>query len=369
MTSTAVAPSAQVDTRLDAVREAAAREGAEAALISYLPHIRWACGFSGSNGLLLVRANGATLVTDGRYRAQAGEEVQGADVVIASGQLPVALADADGFQGIGRVAIQADHTTLGRMNALRSAAPDVVWEPVSEFLAEAVAQKQAEEVDAIRRAQAITDQVFEDLLPLIRPGVRERELAAEILYRQRRLGAERESFEPIVASGPNAALPHARPTDRMVRPNELVLMDFGCVVDGYASDMTRTVAVGEPGEEMRRVYDIVLRAQAAGLDAVAPGRSGRDIDEAARRVIRESGYGEAFSHSLGHGVGMDVHEWPRLSAQADHVLPVGVVVTVEPGIYLPGRFGIRIEDLIYLGPAGKENLTRSTKALLVLPIA
>ena len=367
MSNVSVGLSTRADNRLEAVREAAADSGVGAALVSYLPHIRWACGFSGSNGLLLVREERAVLVTDGRYRAQATDEVRGAEVVIASGQLAPALTEAAAFQGLGRVAVQADRLTVDRMGQIREAAPDVEWEPVNALLSEAVARKRDEEVASIRRAQAITDRVFEDILALIRPGTSERELAAEIIYRHRRLGAERESFEPIVASGPNAALPHARPTDRRIQPGELVLLDFGCVVDGYASDMTRTVAVGEPGDEARRVYDIVLQAQAAGLEALEPGRSGREVDEAARRVIRDAGYGPAFSHSLGHGVGMDVHEWPRLSAQVDHVLPVGAVVTVEPGIYLPGRLGVRIEDLVYLGAAGKENLTRSTKALLVLP--
>lgn len=352
--------------RLDQVRALGKARGADAVLLTALPDVRWACGFTGSNGLLLVLPDAAHFVTDGRYRDQAAREIRGAAVHVPGYRLFEHVEEAGLLPAAGKVLFQADHATAAVHQDLRDRFPGVRWEGASNLLAEAVARKAAWEVDAIRRAQAITEAVFQDLLGLLRPGLREHEVAAEIVYGHLRRGAQRMSFDPIVASGPNAALPHARPTDRVLQSGELLLLDFGCVVDGYASDMTRTVALGEVGAAARAVYGIVREAQEAALSAARGGMAARELDAVARNVITEAGYGEAFSHGLGHGVGLQTHEWPRVSYLSDDLLPEQAVVTLEPGIYLPGRLGVRIEDMVVLRADGCENLTGAPKDLLVL---
>jgi len=207
---------------------------------------------------------------------------------------------------------------------------------------------------------------FSASLSAIRPGTTEREVAALISSRGRDVGVEGLAFEPIVAGGPNAALPHARPSERRFEYGDLIILDFGYRIDGYCSDMTRTVALGEPGPEARRAYDTVLRARNAAIDTVRVGAAARDVDAAARSVIAKGGLGQAFTHSTGHGVGLDVHEWPRLSEQSSDVLPPDCVVTVEPGVYLEGRFGVRIEDMVVARESGCQNLTEAESELIVL---
>lgn len=349
-------------SRLDSVRERATSAGADGALISHLPHIRWATGFSGSNALVLVTPDRAVLLTDGRYTTQAEAETEGVEIIIAS-DLVAALAE---LAVPARLAVQPEALTLARFDALRDALDATEWVRAPALLSEAVAAKDEDEIAAIRRAQALTASVFDGLLPLIGPGVSELDLAAEIVYQHLRGGASAMSFEPIVASGPRGALPHARPSTRTFRPGDLVVIDMGGVVDGYCADMTRTVAVGEPAADERRAYDAVNAALDAGLAATRAGAAGADMDRAAREVLAEAGLVDYFTHSLGHGVGIDVHEWPRLSVSADHVLPPGACITIEPGVYLPGRFGIRIEDLVVAREGGAESLTTAPRELLVL---
>ena len=194
----------------------------------------------------------------------------------------------------------------------------------------------------------------------------EQELAAEIVYQHLRRGASAMSFDPIVASGPNSALPHARPTERTLQQGDMVVIDMGCFVNGYASDMTRTISIGEPDEEARKVYNVVLQAQESALSAASAQLSNSALDNVARSFIKDSGYGAYFTHSLGHGVGLQIHEWPSISWRMDHPLSAGMVLTIEPGIYLPGKVGVRIEDMIQLTQDGCENLTGSTKELIVI---
>ena len=237
---------------------------------------------------------------------------------------------------------------------------------VEGLLVEAVATKSEAEVEKVQAAQALTSDVFDAILPRLRAGVTEREIAAHIVFEHLSRGASATSFEPIVAAGERGALPHARASDRPLATGDLVVIDMGGVVDGLCSDMTRTVAIGDPGEDARSAYELVLRAQIAACEAAHAGMTGRELDAVARDVIEERGMGDAFSHSLGHGVGYEVHEWPRLSRQVEHVLPIGATVTIEPGVYLPGRFGIRIEDIIVLREGRADNLTTTPKELLVL---
>lgn len=352
--------------RMDQVRALLARHEADAVLLSFLPDVRWACGFTGSNGLLLVRQEGAHFLSDGRYRAQAEGEVQGADVHIPGYDLLGHIAEAGLLAGAGRVVFQSDYVTAAQLGRLEEQFPDVGWHGAEKLLAEPVARKTDEEVERIRQAQRLTEAVFEHVLAFIRPGMTEKDVAAEIVYQHLRRGAEAMSFEPIVASGPQGALPHARPTSKRIEKGDLVVLDFGCFLDGYASDMTRTIAVGEPGEAARKVYGVVLEAQKCALDAAQAGLPSNALDAAARDVIEEAGHGEAFPHSLGHGIGLQTHEWPSVSFRHDVLLPENAAVTIEPGIYLPGRFGVRIEDIVVLREGGCENLTTAPKELEVL---
>lgn len=353
-------------SRLDLLRQLADAQDADAILVTHPVDFRWAIGFTGSNGLLVVTPQEALFVTDGRYTEQARHEVTEVPTEIASGGLAEHVSSWRGCRGVQRAVVASEHLTVAEHLKIKEALGEADVVPIYELLAPSVAAKSETEIKGVRRAQAVTDDVFEAILPSIRAGVTERDLAAQIVYEHLKRGAAAMSFEPIVASGPRGALPHARPSDRQLELGDMVVIDMGGVVDGLCSDMTRTVAIGDPGTEAREAYDVVLNAQQAALDAAEAGITGSHLDRVAREVIELAGLGAAFSHSLGHGVGYDVHEWPRLSQQVDHVLPAGATVTIEPGVYLPDRFGIRIEDVIVLREGGSENLTPTAKELLIL---
>ncbi len=328
--------------------------------------IRWACGFTGSNALLLVTPGEAHFFTDARYTTQSREEVEGVTVHIAPGPLVDCLHDTGCMPPDGEIILQAEHVPMSQYAQLINQFGDRDWLPTSQLLSEHIAVKSPTEIGHIRKAQEITDAVFEEILPILKPGKTEYEIAAEITYRHLVRGASAMSFDPIVASGPNGALPHARPSDRKLQQGDLVVLDFGCFFNGYASDMTRTVAIGTPSEEARKAYDVVKTAQQKALDAANSLMTTKSLDAVARDIIEEAGYGPYFTHSLGHGVGLDIHEWPRVSWQVEDQLAESMVVTIEPGVYLPGKFGIRIEDMIVLRPDGCEVLGRSPKTLLEL---
>lgn len=350
--------------RLSRVRDRLAEFDADAVLLSSLPNIRWACGFTGSNGLLLVGSSEAHFVTDGRYTEQADQEVDGAEVHIASDGLLSHLQEEQILEAFSRVVIQADEVTVARHGQLKEHCSRIDWVPKSRVLTRAVGEKEDPEIRRIRRAQALTETVFDEVVEMLEPGVTERAVAAEVTYQHLKRGAEKMAFDPIVASGPNGARPHARPTTRTLREGDFVVLDMGCILDGYASDMTRTVAVGEPSAAARRGYRVVREAQEAALEVARAGLTGKELDAAARDVIKEAGLGDHFSHGLGHGIGLQVHEWPRVSYSVDEELPPGACVTIEPGVYVPEEgYGVRIEDIVVLRPEGCMNLTRTDKAL------
>ena len=327
---------------------------------------RYAVGFHGE-GLVLVTREGAHYSTDSRYIEAARQEVQGAQVELVTRERGH-LALAAGYlqeHGLKRVGFESGAVSVDALARYERALPCTLV-PAQDLPDGLRASKDGEELAAMEKAQRITDEAFQAILNFIRPGQTEREVAARLVYELLRRGGERVSFDPIVAAGANGSKPHAVPGDTVIQPGMFVTMDFGCVYEGYCSDMTRTVAVGQPTEEMERVYHTVLEAQRAGIAAARAGVTGSEVDRAARQVIQQAGYGAFFSHSFGHSLGLEIHESPNASPSEQSVLPTGAVISAEPGIYLPGCFGVRIEDVLVLREGGCEDITHSPKNLIVL---
>lgn len=343
-------------TLLESLRERAAEAGAQAVLLTDPANVRYLSLFtSPEDARVLVTAERAVLLTDGRYTAQAAEESR-----LEPDITPTWMARVAELLGGAALAIEADALTVA---AHRDLADALGQEPVAlrGLLRAERAIKRPDEIAALRRAAEITDRAFERALEVLRPGVREIEVALELERAMRLEGADGKSFEFIVAGGPRSAMPHGVASQRTLERGDLVTLDFGAVVDGYHADMTRAVALGPVSDELRRMYDAVLEAQRAAVEMVAPGVDGREVDARAREVLAGHGLAEAFSHSLGHGVGLEVHEDPRLSSSRSDVLRPGMAVTVEPGVYVPGVGGVRIEDLMLVTDDGAERLSHSPK--------
>jgi Xaa-Pro dipeptidase len=334
----------------------------DAAFVTRLPNVRYLTGFSGSNGQVLVADGQTTFFTDGRYDEQSRHEVPDANrVIYLDGAAPVGASIA--AIGARRIAFESEGVTHGSWRRLEDLLPDVELVPVGPEVERLRRIKEPAEIERIARAQEAADAAFEAVVlgggP--REGVTERELALELELAMRRAGADDRSFETIVAFGENAAEPHHDPTDRPLRRGDVMKLDFGALVDGYHSDMTRTLMIGEPSDTQSRMYDVVREAQAAGVAAVKAGAEARSVDEACRSVIREAGWDQAFLHATGHGVGLDIHEPPRVARTADAMLADGQVVTVEPGVYLAEHGGVRIEDTVVVTPEGCRTLTLAPK--------
>ena len=340
--------------------------GLDAMLITSAPGERYALGFHGE-GLLLVTRDGAQYSTDGRYIEAAREQIDGAEICLTTpdkGHMAYAkeLIQARGLHNIG---FESGCMTVDSHRKYAQELPGILT-PAQKLLDGLRASKDEGELALMRRAQEITDDSFRAVLNAIRPGMTEREIAARLVYELMSRGGEKVSFDPIVAAGANGSRPHAVPGGQVVDAGMFITMDFGCMVEGYCSDMTRTVALGHPTQEMEEVYNAVLNAQKAGINAARAGASGQEIDAAARRVLQEAGYGDYFSHSFGHSLGIEIHEPPNASSKEVRPMPVGAVISAEPGVYIPGRFGVRIEDVLILKEGGCENITRSPKDLIVL---
>jgi Xaa-Pro aminopeptidase len=338
--------------------------GIDALYVSRLANVRYLSGFSGSNAHLLVTAADGCLLTDGRYTTQAEREAPDLRRVIYASDLPGALAGAARAIGAARFGFETDALSFQAHADLAAAGVELVG---TRGLVEALrAFKDAEEIASIGSAQAATDAAFAMVVPTLAEGVTERGVALALEVAMRGAGADGLAFDTIVGFGPGAAEPHHRPEGRTLARGDLVKMDFGAVVAGYHSDMTRTVAFGEPSARAREVYEVVRGAQDAGVRAVRAGATGGEVDDAARSIIAQAGLGEWFPHGLGHGVGLEIHELPALRPANDRPLGVGQVVTVEPGVYLPGAFGVRIEDMVEVSPAGPVVMAATPKDLLVL---
>jgi len=324
-------------------------------------------GFTGGTAGLLVTQDAAVIVTDSRYTEQARLEAPGYRVEQHGTPVWATLKSlVDEFR-VGRLGFEKQHITYQAFEEMSAALAPAELVPTQGIIEELRAIKDPQEIARIERAVALADEGFTHILNFIKPGVSERDLNVELEFYLRRRGATAMSFPSIVASGPRGALPHGEPTDRQVQSGEFITLDFGVLVDRYCSDMTRTVAVGKINEEQKKVYETVLKAQLAGIAAVAAGKVGRDVDAVARDVIAKAGYGQYFGHGLGHGVGLNVHDaGPRLSPTEEKTLPVGAVVTVEPGIYIPGWGGVRIEDVVVVEATKARVLTHSPKELIQL---
>lgn len=337
-------------------------------LISSLPNIRYLTGFSGSNALLFVSARDVWLITDFRYQVQAAEESGDvASVRIETSSLWTGLwnllAPTPGQQALGFESAQIVHRDFQR---LLEQGDRYHWRPTTELVESLRQQKDAEEVSLIRTAGAMAMEALRETLETLRPGVTELEVCGTLERALRRAGSDAHPFPPIIASGPRSALPHARASDRAIAPGEFLLLDFGASTGGYCSDVTRTVVVGRADERQRATYDAVREANEVARERIRAGMRGRDGDALARDVLQARGLGDLFGHGLGHGIGLQVHEAPRLSRLAEEVLPVGSVVTIEPGVYVPEWGGVRIEDDVHLGADGAELLTHFTRELLEL---
>lgn len=340
--------------------------GLDAMLVTSESGELYALGFHGE-GLLLITQDGGHYSTDGRYIEAAREQVSGVELACVGGghshmSLAKAYIEAHELHNVG---FESGAMTVDEHRRYAQQLPCIL-SPAQSLMDDLRASKDEGELEAMKKAQKITDDAFRAVLNFIRPGMTEREVAARLVYEMLRMGAEKVSFDPIVAAGPNGSKPHAVPGGRVIEQGMFVTMDFGCKVDGYCSDMTRTVAVGQPDEEMERVYETVLAAQKAGINAARAGVTGQEIDAAARRVIEEAGYGEYFTHSFGHSLGIDIHESPNASPGERREMPVGAVISAEPGIYIPGKFGVRIEDVLVLQQGGCEDITRAPRNLIIL---
>lgn len=324
--------------------------------------------FPSSDGALVVFSDNALFFTDSRY-TEAAAKCIGDDLVLDSSNLYEKLSGLFEEKGVKKVALENDKITLAQFEELKEKLPSVEFVTTGE-LSSAVEEirivKEESEIEKIKAAQKIAEDAFSHIITFIKEGMTEKEISLELDFYMLSHGAEALSFETIAVAGKNSSMPHGVPGDYKVQKGDFITMDYGAVVDGYHSDMTRTVCLGEPTEKMREVYNTVLEAQKKGLEALHDGISGVDADKAAREVIENAGYGKNFGHGLGHGVGVEIHEAPRLSPKAPHTLKSGHVVTVEPGIYLPGEFGVRIEDMAIITDDGCINLTSCPKELIIL---
>jgi Xaa-Pro aminopeptidase len=357
--------------RQNKLREHLATTRFDGFLVSHLPNIRYLCGFSGSAGLLLVEQTGSLFVTDVRYDVQAHEEVKGAKIVIGRKSALAALADlllkrrkrSRGWA----IGIEAEHLTVSEKKRLAELIPVGIRLKDAPAVIERFRMvKDDDELAYTRSAVSLGAKIFDRALEVLRPGIKEVEVAAEMELEARRNGADAMSFDTIIASGARSALPHGRASTQPIPSRAFVVCDFGVILSGYCSDQTRTVWVGKVGDDARQAYEAVRDAQQAAVEAVRPGVAVGEVDAAARKVLKKAGLGRYFTHSTGHGVGLEIHETPRIAGGQTELLQPGMVITIEPGVYFPGKWGVRIEDMVAVTAGGCEVLTPTGKELLAV---
>ena len=343
-------------------------EGTDAALITSGVNRRYYTGMKSTAGLLFLTRDAAYFIIDFRYIEAARRGVRGAEVLLQE-KLGEQLSGLAKRHGVKTIAVEAEYMTIGEFLRYQTLLPGCELQftgAFSELVRSQRIYKSPGEIEKLRTAQEIADHAFADILDIIRPGISEREIALELDSRCRRYGGEGASFDTIAVSGPNTAMPHGMPGERKVQPGDFITMDFGTLYDGYCSDMTRTVAAGKVTQGMKRVYETVLAAQKAAMEIIRPGARCSDVDRAARGLIGSAGYEGCFGHGLGHSLGLVIHEEPRFSPGDGTLLEPGMVLSVEPGVYLEGKFGCRIEDVVVITKDGFENLAKSPKELIEL---
>jgi Xaa-Pro aminopeptidase len=353
-------------SRIRQLRQRLRVDGLNAFLVTVPENVRYLTGFTGSNGLAILTQTSAAFLTDSRYVLQSAKEVRGFRRLITARGLLEEAAQKRLLKGSRTVGFESHAVTYAQYRRLRVLFPGVSFRPTADLVEEIALVKDRQEIALLTRAAAIADAVFGDLLPSITAGMTELDVAAEISWLNRKHGAERDAFDTIVASGPRGALPHARPTSRKIRNGEFVTIDFGSTLQGYNSDLTRTVALGRVPPRLRTAYRAVQEAQQAAVQAARAGMRASDLDAVARRCIASYKLGKYFVHSLGHGLGLRIHERPRVSELSREVLRSGSVITIEPGVYIPGVGGVRIEDDVVLRDDGCRLLTSSPRELLTM---
>jgi len=342
-------------------------QGLDALVVTHLPNVRYLSGFTGSAGVVLMGPQNPIFVTDGRYAGQAHDQVQGAKVVVGTGPALEVVAQQIAKRKLNSIGIEADHMTVAQRSRFKKMLPLKAKLRETSGVVERLRMiKDANELESMRKAVRLGAELFDVVLKAIRPGVRETEVAAELEYAARQKGAEGMSFETIVASGPRSALPHGVASPIPIPERGFVVLDYGVILGGYCSDQTRTVHVGKPTSEARKWYEAVLEAHLAGVAAVKAGVTAGQVDKATRDVLRRAKLDRYFTHSTGHGVGLEIHEGPRLGRDQRDELEAGMVVTIEPGIYIAGKSGIRIEDMVAVTESGHEVLTPLGKELIVV---
>jgi len=353
--------------RISALRKKMREENLDGLIINNLAHVRYLSGYTGSSGVLIVTGSAAHFFTDFRYTDQARKEVSGAKIHIIKSDFAQALTNFPEFDVRNRkYGFDGEHLTVATSGRLKKALGKSVLLPAPDVFSELGWVKDRDEIVKITKAVQITDTVFERILPLIVPGVRESELAAEMEYQMKMLGSEDPAFETIVASGYRSAMPHGIASAKKVKKGEFVTFDFGAKVNGYVSDITRTVVVGKATARQKKIYNIVLRSQKAGIRKIKAGVTGKAVDAVCRNIITRAGYGKQFGHGTGHGIGFIVHHGPSLGTKSTDKLVVNNVITVEPGIYISGWGGVRIEDDVVVTRTGSRVLNKAPKNLLEL---
>ncbi len=349
--------------RLEKLRQTLQRDNLDAMLITRPENQRYLSGFRGGEAALLITQQQALLLTDFRYYDQVAEEAPLFELVKVDSKMGSVLKGLVKKHGVRTLGFESAHLHFAEYKAWRQATRGTKWVTTSSVTEDIRAIKDKQELASTRKAVAIADEACEHIRTFVQPGMTEKQVAWELEMYMRNHGAEGVAFPFIVGAGPNGAKPHAVPLDRPIREGELIVLDTGARVDGYNSDLTRTICLGQPDSKMREIYDIVLRAQLAAEKGAKPGMKGKEIDAIARKVIADAGYAQAFGHGLGHGVGLAVHEKPGAGARSDDVMQPGMVCTIEPGIYLSGWGGVRIEDMVLFTERGVQVLTRARKDL------
>jgi Xaa-Pro aminopeptidase len=353
--------------RLKKLQGTLSKENLDFLLVSVLPHVRYLSGYSGSNGMILLSPKSSVFLTDFRYKEQAKVQVRNMKAVTVERDLFSGLSDLAVLKGRRiKLGFETNHLSCQVYRRLKSLLPDCLLVPTEGIVEAQTVKKDKGELEKIKRAARITDRAFSEILDFIKPGVKELDVAAELEYRMKKHGSSAPYFDTIVASGKRGALPHGIASGKRIKKGEFVTMDFGAVFDGYTADMTRTVVVGKANKKQIRVYDLVLKAQRRAISRARSRMRACDLDKTARDLIKRAGYGKYFGHGLGHGIGLVVHDNPAVNPTSRLRLEPGMVITVEPGVYLPNWGGVRVEDDILITPRGCQNLTKSEKSLIEL---